>query len=145
MRFDVLAPTPIVAGESNIEQAEPMISWRLVKEGSRMEMFIFARFHARSGQEGAVEEALQEVAGPSREEPGCLGLQVFRSTRDPRLFYIHSRWKDEAAFDLHAGLPHTVRFLERVAPLIDHPLDVNRTEMMDWRDGDRVAVYDSGI
>jgi quinol monooxygenase YgiN len=32
---------------------------------------------------------------------------VFRSIRDPRLFYIHSRWVDEAAFDTHAGLPHT--------------------------------------
>jgi quinol monooxygenase YgiN len=95
-----------------------------------MEMFIVARFHARAGEEDAVEEALREVAGPSREEPGCLGLQVFRSTRDARLFFIHSRWKDEAAFDLHAGLPHTVRFIERVEPLIDHPLDVNRTAMI---------------
>jgi len=25
-------------------------------------------------------------------------------------------------------LPHTVRFVERVQPLIDHPLDVTRTE-----------------
>jgi quinol monooxygenase YgiN len=48
--------------------------------------------------------------------------------RDPRLFYIHSRWKDEAAFDLHAELPHTVRFLARARPLIDHALDVTRTE-----------------
>lgn len=51
---------------------------------------------------------------------------AFRSTRDPQLFYIHSRWKDEAAFENHAGLPHTLRFLERVQPLIDHPLDVTR-------------------
>ncbi|MGH2670087.1 MAG: putative quinol monooxygenase, partial [bacterium] len=48
----------------------------------------------------------------------------------PQLFYIHSRWKDEAAFENHAGLPHTVRFLERVQPLIDHPLDVTRTEQI---------------
>jgi quinol monooxygenase YgiN len=46
--------------------------------------------------------------------------------RDPLLFYIHSRWKDEAAFERHAGLPHTLRFVERVAPLIDHALDVTR-------------------
>src|SRR6266850_1143374 len=45
---------------------------------------------------------------------------------DPRLFYIHSRWKDEAAFESHAGMPHTVRFIERVTPLIDHPFEVNR-------------------
>src|SRR4029077_8800577 len=63
---------------------------------------------------------------PSREEPGCLSIHAFRSTRDPRLFYIHSRWTDEAAFESHAGMPHTVRFIERVTPLIDHPFDVNR-------------------
>jgi len=95
-----------------------------------MELFIFARFHACAGQEHAVEAALHEVAGPSRDEPGCLGLHVFRSTRDPRLFYIHSRWKDEAAFEIHAGLPHTVRFIAKVEPLIDHPLDVTRTTMI---------------
>jgi quinol monooxygenase YgiN len=93
-----------------------------------MELFIFARFHARPGQEDAVESALRDTVAPSREEPGCLSIHAFRSERDRRLFYIHSRWKDEAAFEVHAGLPHTVRFIERVAPLIDHPLDVNRTE-----------------
>ncbi len=93
-----------------------------------MELFIFARFHARPGQEDAVASALRETVAPSREEPGCLSIHAFRSVRDRRLFYIHSRWKDEAAFEVHAGLLHTVRFIERVAPLIDHPLDVNRTE-----------------
>jgi quinol monooxygenase YgiN len=93
-----------------------------------MELFIFARFHARPGHEGAVAEALRDILAPSREEPGCLSIHAFRSMRDLRLFYIHSRWKDEAAFEHHAGLPHTIRFLERVGPLIDHPLDVTRAE-----------------
>ena len=83
-----------------------------------MELFIFARFHARPGNESVVEKALRDV----------IGIGTFRSIRDPQLFYIHSRWKDEAAFEIHAGLPHTVRFLERVAPLIDHPLDITRAE-----------------
>jgi quinol monooxygenase YgiN len=93
-----------------------------------VEVFIFARFHARAGNEAAVADALLEVAAASREEPGCVSLQDFQSLRDPQLFYVHSRWKDEAAFENHAQLPHTVRFLERVAPLIDHPLDVARTK-----------------
>jgi quinol monooxygenase YgiN len=94
------------------------------------ELFIFARFHARAGQETAVAEALREVVAPTRAEPGCRGIEAFRSTRDSRLFYIHSRWVDEAAFDHHAGLPHTVRFIERVSRLVDHALDVHRTEPM---------------
>jgi len=95
-----------------------------------MELFIFARFHARAGQENAVEGALGEVAGPSRQEPGCASFQVFRSTREPRLFYIHSRWKDEAAFDTHTGLPHTLRFLDRMEQLIDEPREVTRAEII---------------
>jgi quinol monooxygenase YgiN len=93
-----------------------------------MESFIFARFHARPGNESAVEKALRDVIGPSSEESGCLAIGAFRATRDPRLFYIHSRWRDEAAFEIHARLPHTARFLERVAPLLDHPLDITRAE-----------------
>ena len=91
-----------------------------------MELFIFARFRARGGQEGALAETLEDVVGPSRAEAGCLSIAAFRSTRDPRLFYIHSRWVDDAAFELHATLPHTVRFVERVQTLIDHPLEVTR-------------------
>ena len=95
-----------------------------------MEVFIFARFHARPGNEAAVAETLLDVLAPTREESGCLSIHAFQSNRDPRLFYIHSSWKDEAAFEQHTGLPHTVRFVERVEPLIDHPLDVTRAELI---------------
>jgi quinol monooxygenase YgiN len=91
-----------------------------------MELFIFARFHARGGVKDAVAAALRDMLGPVRAESGCLAIEAFRSMRDPRLFYIHSRWTDEAAFDIHAGLPHIVRFLKRVQPLIDQPLEVTR-------------------
>ncbi len=91
-----------------------------------MELFIFARFHSREGQEADVAAALSDVVGSTRAEPGCLAIGAYRSIRDPRLFWIHSRWIDEAAFEAHAELPHTLRFLERIQPLIDHPLDVMR-------------------
>jgi quinol monooxygenase YgiN len=94
------------------------------------EQFVFVRLHAREGEEKAVEEALREVTEPSREEPGCLSFHVFRSVRNPRLFYIHSRWMDEAAFRKHAVLAHTERFLEKVDVLLDQPREVTRTEMI---------------
>ena len=92
-----------------------------------MELFIFARFHARAGQHDEVASALRDVVPPTRAEPGCRAIDAYRCTGDPRLFYIHSRWDDETAFDRHAEQPHTVRFLERVQSLIDHPLDVTRS------------------
>ena len=93
-----------------------------------MELFIFARFHARPGNEAAVEQAILEVIAPTREEQGCLRVHAFRSTRNPATFYIHSRWLNEDVFEQHIALPHTVRFIERVQPLIDHPFEAARTK-----------------
>jgi quinol monooxygenase YgiN len=84
--------------------------------------------HAIEGKETEVAALMREVAAPTHEEPGCLAIGDYRSTRDPLLFYIHSRWLNEAAFERHASLPHTVRFLERVRPLLDHEFEVTRTE-----------------
>ena len=95
-----------------------------------MELVVFARFHARPGNEDAVAEAILANLAPTREEPGCLEIPAFRSIRDLRLFYIHSRWKDEAAFEDHARLPRMIRFVERLESLIDHPFDAARTEQI---------------
>jgi quinol monooxygenase YgiN len=91
-----------------------------------MHLFIFARFHARSGREDEVARVLREQVDGVRAEPGCNTIDVYRSTRDPRMFYIHSIWANEAAFDVHAELPGTVAFVDRIESLIDHPLDVTR-------------------
>jgi quinol monooxygenase YgiN len=66
-----------------------------------------------------------------RAEPGCLEMGIYRSVRDPRLFWIHSRWADEAAFEVHANLPNTDRFVERAEQLIDHPFDVTRSHSIE--------------
>jgi quinol monooxygenase YgiN len=100
------------------------------REGD-VELYGFVRLHAREGEENAVMEALHEVVGASREEAGCLSMHTFRSVRDPRLFYIHSRWVDEQAFQKHSGLPHTVRFLKRTEAMLDQALEATRTEMME--------------
>ena len=93
-----------------------------------MEIYIFGKFHVREGMEPQAEEALREVVRASREEAGCVEIHAYRGIRDARVYYIHSVWKDAAAFDLHAMLPHTVRFLERIVELSDQERDVKRTE-----------------
>ena len=91
-----------------------------------MDLHIFARFHAREGNEAAAAAVLLEQIEGVCKEPGCLAIHAYCSVRDPRLFYIHSRWTDEAAFELHAELPRTVQFVERMETLIDHPFDATR-------------------
>jgi len=71
---------------------------------------------------------IREVLVPARcrAEAGCVAIYSYCSTRDERLFFIHSCWVDEAAFERHAGEPHTPVHRSRYA-LIDRPLDVQRT------------------
>lgn len=88
-----------------------------------MSMHFLVRFEPRAGKEREFREELLLVIGPSRAEAGCLDIQVFESVRAPVSFAIHSEWADEAAFDLHARMPHTVRFLEAARELLTHPLD----------------------
>lgn len=95
-----------------------------------MELFIFARFHALEGREAAVAAGLREQVLTVQVEPGCLAIAAYRSVRDPRLFWIHSRWIDESAFETHAELARTERFVERMQQLIDHPFDATRTHLM---------------
>jgi quinol monooxygenase YgiN len=52
---------------------------------------------------------------------------VFESLREPFLFAIHSEWADEAAFEGHAQLPHTVRFLATAEKLLTHPVHALRS------------------
>jgi quinol monooxygenase YgiN len=92
-----------------------------------MELFIFARFYVQDGCEVEASAILLEQATRVREETGCLAIDTFASVRDPRLFYLHSRWIDEAAFDRHAELQDTLQFVTRMQRLIDHPFDVTRS------------------
>lgn len=97
------------------------------RRGDHARLFLFARFRALPGHEADLEAAIRDVITPTRAEADCLAIHLYRSTRDPGLFFIHSRWRSEAAFDAHARLPHTVRFVERVRTLIDHEFESHRT------------------
>ena len=95
-----------------------------------MNVFVFARLHARPGNRDAVRQAMFEVQGPTREEPGCLSYGGFHSIRDPDEFYVHTRWQDRDAFERHAELAHTIRFVATVEPLLDHPFKVTLAEQL---------------
>lgn len=96
-----------------------------------MELYIFAQFHVGAKAEQAAEAARRDVVSAFREEPDCLSIHAFSSIQDPQLFYIHSCWRDHAAFELHATLPHTVRFLEGMDALTDQPREITRAHMLD--------------
>jgi quinol monooxygenase YgiN len=95
-----------------------------------MSLHFLVRFEPRAGMEARFREELLLVLEPSRVELGCVAMRVFESVREPFRFAIHSEWVDEAAFELHAGLPHTVRFLEAAKELLTHPVEGLRSRQI---------------
>ncbi len=90
----------------------------------------FARFHVRKGSESAASAVLLEVVAPTRAEAGCVEMHAFQAKHDGRLFIIHSRWEDEASFNRHAELPHTVKFIGAMERFVDEPMETVRTELL---------------
>ena len=87
-----------------------------------MSFHFIVRFEPQPGKEAAFREELLRVNEPSRAEVGCLRIDVFESLREPVVLAVHSEWVDEAAFEIHAQLPHTVRFLAAAENLLTHPV-----------------------
>jgi quinol monooxygenase YgiN len=92
-----------------------MDGWR-----HRLSVHVIIRFEPLPGRESAFREELLRVNKPTRAESGCLRIDVFESLQEPFVFAVHSEWVDEAAFELHATLPHTVQFLAAAEALLTH-------------------------
>jgi quinol monooxygenase YgiN len=94
-------------------------------------MHVFVRFEPLPGKEQRLREELRQIMEPTRAEPGCLRIHLYESLREPLTFFVHSEWKDEAAFDAHPKLPHMRRFLATVSELIGHKVLAVRTKQME--------------
>ena len=95
-----------------------------------MPLYTFVRFDPIPGKEHQLRQELLAILEPTRAEPGCLRIHLFESTRPPLIFFIHSEWQDEAAFDAHPQLPHMTRFLGLVEELTTHPVKGIRTSQI---------------
>ena len=71
-----------------------------------MEFVVIAKYLARAGEEGRVEEALRKMVAPTRAEPGNLDYQVFRDPGQPDVFVLFERYADADAFEAHRASGH---------------------------------------
>jgi len=85
-------------------------------------LHFLVRFEPLPGKQSEFRGELLRVLEPSLAEKDCLAIHVFESLHEPVVFAIHSEWRDEAAFEFHAQLPHTVRFLRAAEKLLTHPV-----------------------
>jgi quinol monooxygenase YgiN len=84
-----------------------------------MAYVVIARWLAAAGNEDRVRHALEQLAVPSRAEPGCRHYQPHQSLDDPCEFLIYEAYDDEAAYEAHGSSEHFRRHaVEEGIPLL---------------------------
>ncbi len=80
-----------------------------------------ARYHCKSGQGDAVEDALRRMAPlVALQEPGCKLYNACRSQDNPDMFLLYEQYIDQAAFLAHRETPHFKEIIEGViVPLLE--------------------------
>src|SRR5690348_7863172 len=84
--------------------SSPVDLFIIVKGSTIVTVHFFARFEPRPGKDAEFRQELLRVIDPTRQEDGCVGIEIFESLQEPLTFAIHSAWLDESAFDRHAEL-----------------------------------------
>jgi len=77
---------------------------------------IVAEFTAHPGSEGGLIQALSSVAGPTRQEAGCLRFELQQSRDDTQVVTAIERFQDQAAVDAHVAMPYIVDLFENKLP-----------------------------
>ena len=75
-----------------------------------MAYVVTAKWTAKKGEVEAVEEAVRNLAGPSRAEPGILVYLAHRDPENSRVFFFYEQYTDKAAYDAHLGSEHFQRW-----------------------------------
>lgn len=69
-----------------------------------MAVRLVVTFTAAPGKGAEFAQAFEPRCERSREDPGCLQFEIFRSVSDPDKFALLELWESQAALDNHAKL-----------------------------------------
>lgn len=76
-----------------------------------------------------LEAAKGQADNSVRLEPGCRRFDIVRSRDKPNHFTHYEVFEDEAAFQAHTQMPHTLSFGSRIQPWLVK-VDLRRTELV---------------
>ena len=86
------------------------------------------RFACQTWPRKALQELLEQMLEPTRDEPGCLTYDLHQSVVDPELFFVYAVWQDETCVEKHWTMKHSQAFKNVAPELLEGPVLLNK-----WR------------
>ena len=75
-----------------------------------MSFALVVKWTVREGELEHVEQALRNLAAPTRAEPGCEMWLPHRDLDDANVLFIYERYENRAAYDAHVESEHFERW-----------------------------------
>jgi quinol monooxygenase YgiN len=86
-----------------------------------MSVVLIVKWIAEDGKQDEIAEILRLMRPLTRQEPGCVSYDVYRSTEDPHDFMLVELYQDQAAVTAHTEADYFRRYiLERALPALKH-------------------------
>jgi quinol monooxygenase YgiN len=95
---------------------------------SASDLIVIATAKAKPGKEAELEQALLEVAAPTRAQPGSVAFSLYRAAGTLVGF---ERWASAADHDRHLQGAHVSRLMQRMASLLAEPPSIVSYEVVD--------------
>jgi len=67
----------------------------------------------------AFQQAVAELAIPTRKEAGCVFYELYQMKDEKEVFFFMEEWKSEDDLKQHLSSPHVKAFGEKVDPMTD--------------------------
>ena len=87
---------------------------------------IMARIASRDGTSTQMRQILHALVGPSRNEPGCIGYELFQDQDDPLVFVTIEHWADQSVADAHLATLHVAAAIAQATELLAQPPIIHR-------------------
>jgi len=95
---------------------------------------VLTRMKAKAGPENVAKQVIMSLLLQTRNEPGCLGYDLYQSKRDlyrktetTSYFVLQEKWRDQEAINEHLAMPYFTDFMAAKDTLFDGPFEVTST------------------
>lgn len=87
---------------------------------------VIAKISSRAGMADQLRQVLTALVVPSRDEPGCLGYEMFQDEEDPVEFVAVENWADAEAAAAHMNTAHVAEAIAKATDWLAQPPVIHR-------------------
>jgi len=93
-------------------------------------IYMFAKFHAKSGKEQELKKRLLEMVTHTRKEDGCVFYNLHIDQKQSDIFYFMECWRDQPALDFHMSTPYVQAIIRDSEDLTQDGIEISYMDLI---------------